>query len=52
MIWALNSIDRCEVAILMIDAKEGVKAQDKKIASHILKRYAGNSGMRVRCNTP
>ncbi|MEK7773259.1 MAG: ribosome biogenesis GTPase Der [Deltaproteobacteria bacterium] len=32
---AIRSIDRCDVAVLVIDGKEGVKGQDEKIASII-----------------
>ncbi len=32
---AIKSIERCDVAVLVIDGKEGVKGQDEKIASII-----------------
>lgn len=32
---AIRSIDRCDVAVLVIDGKEGIKGQDEKIASII-----------------
>ncbi len=38
---ALTAIDRCELALLMIDATEGLGEQDKKIAARISERGRG-----------
>jgi len=38
VVHALKSIDRAEVALLMIDAREGVTNQDKKIADLVVDR--------------
>ncbi len=38
---ALATIDECDVVFLMVDAKEGLSDQDKKIAQHIVKRGRG-----------
>lgn len=38
---ALFSIERCDIAILVIDASEGVKTQDLKIASLLEQRHKG-----------
>ncbi|MHB8157904.1 MAG: ribosome biogenesis GTPase Der, partial [Desulfocucumaceae bacterium] len=35
VIRALRAIDRCDVALLVIDGKEGVTEQDKKIAGYV-----------------
>ena len=35
VIRALRSIDRCDIAIILIDAVEGITVQDLKIARHI-----------------
>src|SRR3972149_9636160 len=35
VIHALRSIDRCDIAILLVDAAEGITSQDLKIASYI-----------------
>ncbi len=32
---ALNAVDRCDVAVLVIDATEGIAEQDKKIAGYV-----------------
>ena len=34
-----SSIERCDLAILVIDADEGIGEQDKKIADHITKNF-------------
>lgn len=38
---AMRSIDRCDVAFLLIDAVEGVTAQDTHIAGYVLEREKG-----------
>lgn len=38
---ALFSIERCDIALLIIDAKEGVKTQDLKIASILEQKHKG-----------
>ncbi len=38
---ALFSIERCDIALLVIDAKEGVKTQDLKIASLLEQKHKG-----------
>ncbi len=38
---ALFSIERCDIALLIIDAKEGVKTQDLKIASLLEQKHKG-----------
>lgn len=38
---ALFSIERCDIALLVIDAKEGVKTQDLKIASILEQKHKG-----------
>jgi GTP-binding protein len=38
---ALKSIDRCQVAVLLIDGSEGVTAQDVRIAGYIHERRRG-----------
>jgi len=35
VIRALRAVDRCDVALLVLDGKEGVTEQDKKIAGYI-----------------
>jgi len=37
----LFSIERCDIALLVIDAKEGVKTQDLKIASLLAQKHKG-----------
>ena len=39
---AVRSIDRCDVACLVIDGGDGVKAQDEKIAGIIERRGKGS----------
>ncbi len=39
VVRALRAIDRCHVALLVIDATEGVTAQDTHIAGYILEAY-------------
>lgn len=38
---SMRSIDRCDVALLLIDAVEGITAQDTHIAGYILEREKG-----------
>ena len=38
---ALKSIDRCQVAVLLLDASEGITAQDVRIAGYIHERSRG-----------
>ncbi|MFN8445043.1 MAG: ribosome biogenesis GTPase Der [Caldilineaceae bacterium] len=38
---SMRSIDRCDVALLLIDATEGVTAQDTHIAGYVLERKKG-----------
>ncbi len=38
---SLRAIDRADVALLLVDATEGVTAQDAHIAGHILDRHKG-----------
>jgi GTP-binding protein len=38
---ALKSIDRCQVAVLLLDASEGITAQDVRIAGYIHERGRG-----------
>ncbi|MGB9755238.1 MAG: ribosome biogenesis GTPase Der [Desulfurella sp.] len=38
---ALFSIERCDIALLVIDAKDGVKTQDLKIASILEQKHKG-----------
>lgn len=40
VIQALKSIDRCDVALLLIDAKEGITEQDAKIAGLVFEKGA------------
>jgi GTP-binding protein len=40
-IRALRSIDRCDVAVLLLDATEGVTAQDERIGRYIIDRGKG-----------
>ncbi|MCU0476497.1 MAG: ribosome biogenesis GTPase Der [Anaerolineae bacterium] len=39
VIRAMNAIERCDVAILMIDAEQGVTEQDEHIAGYVLEQY-------------
>lgn len=39
VIRAMNAIERCDVAILMIDAVEGVTEQDEHIAGYVIEQY-------------
>jgi len=41
VIRAMNAIERCDVALLMIDAEEGVTEQDEHIAGYILDQFKG-----------
>lgn len=41
VIRAMNAIERADVALLMIDAEEGVTEQDEHIAGYILDQYKG-----------
>ncbi|MEM7533584.1 MAG: ribosome biogenesis GTPase Der [Chloroflexota bacterium] len=41
VIRSMRAIDRADVALLLIDAQEGVTAQDAHVASYILDRYKG-----------
>jgi GTP-binding protein len=41
VIKALQSLDRCDVALLMLDAGEGVGAQDAQIGRYILEKEKG-----------
>jgi GTPase len=41
VVQAIRSIDRADVAILVIDAQDGITAQDKKIASVVQNRGRG-----------
>lgn len=41
VIKALRSIDRCQVAVLLLDASEGITAQDVRIAGYIHERGRG-----------
>ena len=36
--WALRTVERCDVALLVLDASAGIDGQDKRIAGHILER--------------
>lgn len=38
---ALQSIDRCDIALIVMDAREGVTDQDVKIAGHAFERGCG-----------
>jgi GTP-binding protein len=38
---SMRSIDRADVALLLIDAQEGVTAQDTHVAGHVLERNKG-----------
>lgn len=38
---SMRSIDRADVALLLIDAEEGVTAQDAHVAGYVLDRYKG-----------
>merc|ERR1712137_107003 len=38
ILWAIQIIERSEVVLLVIDAKEGISRQDKRLASEILER--------------
>merc|ERR1712137_1076814 len=38
ILWAIQIIERSEVVLLAIDAKEGISRQDKRLASEILDR--------------
>lgn len=38
---SMRSIDRADVALLLIDATEGVTAQDAHVASYVLERHKG-----------
>jgi len=42
IIRTLKSIERCDVALLMLDATEGVIEQDKRIAGYIHERFKAN----------
>lgn len=39
VIRAMNAIDRCDVALLVIDAEDGITEQDQHIAGYILEAY-------------
>lgn len=39
VIRAMNAIERCDVAILVVDAIEGVTEQDEHIAGYVLEQY-------------
>ena len=41
VIKALKSIDRCQIAVLLLDGSEGVTAQDVRIAGYIHERSRG-----------
>jgi GTPase len=41
IIKALQSVDRCHVVILVLDATEGVTDQDQHIAGYVQERYRG-----------
>lgn len=41
MIKAIRSIDRCHVAVIMLDAKEGIAEQDARICGYALDRLRG-----------
>lgn len=38
---SMRSIDRADVALLLLDAEEGVTAQDAHVAGHVLERHKG-----------
>ena len=41
VLWSLKAIELSEVTILMIDAQQGILAQDKRVANFILERHRG-----------
>ena len=41
VVKALRSLDRCDIALVMIDASEGITDQDANIASYVLDRSRG-----------
>ena len=47
VIMALKALDRCDVAILLLDAMEDVTDQDATIAGYALERGKAKSGMRL-----
>lgn len=38
ILWAMQIIERSEVVLLVVDAKEGISRQDKRLASEVLER--------------
>lgn len=38
---SMRSIDRADVALLLVDAQDGVTAQDAHVAGHVLERHKG-----------
>jgi GTPase len=41
VLWSFKAIEQSEVAILMIDAQQGILAQDKRVANFIIDRHRG-----------
>ncbi|MBZ0274947.1 MAG: ribosome biogenesis GTPase Der [Anaerolineae bacterium] len=39
VVRSMNAIDRCDVALLLIDAQDGITEQDQHIAGYILESY-------------